>query len=149
MSIYEYPYVRISVIILSLLGLGIASYLGYAYLTGTEVVCMSGIFHGCGEVQESAYAQFFGIPIPLYGVAFYIFLLVDGSLLQYLHRQWYAWRSFVWFSTFVGFVFTAYLTFLEAFVIEAWCIWCIGSAVVSTALFAVVSRAFFRPPLRR
>jgi len=39
--------------------------------------------------------------------------------------------------TLFGFMFSAYLTAIEAFVIHAWCMWCLGSAITMTALFIV------------
>ena len=143
-DLYEHRNVRQTIILLCFLGVGIASYLAYAYITHTPVRCTAGIFGGCGEVQESEYASFLGIPIPVFGLMFYVFLFADALFLLGLHRTWYAWRSFVWFVTLTGFLFSLYLAFLEAFVIEAWCVWCVGSGLVSTAIFVVASRAFFR-----
>ena len=37
----------------------------------------------------------------------------------------------------IGLCFSLWLTYLELFVIRAICMWCVGSAVVATALFVV------------
>jgi hypothetical protein len=47
--------------------------------------------------------------------------------------------------TAVGFGFSAYLTYLELFVIDAICQWCVASAVLMTALFALAVRDFLYP----
>ena len=39
--------------------------------------------------------------------------------------------------TLIGVVFSAYLTYLEIFVIHAICPWCVASAVVMTILFVL------------
>jgi uncharacterized membrane protein len=35
----------------------------------------------------------------------------------------------------LGVAFSAYLTYLEAFVIHAWCQWCVGSAIIMLLAF--------------
>lgn len=135
--------IRIILIVLSILGLGVSSYLAYVYMADIPVRCSEGGFlSGCKDVQKSEFAQFFSIPIPLFGVLFYLFILFDQTFLQKLHRRLYAWRSFFWFVSLVAFLFSLYLTFLEAFVIEAWCIWCIGSGVISIMIFIIACMLF-------
>ena len=46
----------------------------------------------------------------------------------------------------VGIGFSVYLTYLELFVIDAICQWCVASAVVMTALAAVLIARFLRAP---
>lgn len=129
-------------IALCIAGLVVSGYLAYSYLSHTPVVCTGGIFSGCVDVQKSPYAQLWGIPLPLYGIGFYAFLLADALFLRKLHAR-YAWRSFVWFSTLFGFLFSLYLAFLEAFVIDAWCVWCVASGIIATLLFVIATRTFF------
>jgi uncharacterized membrane protein len=44
-----------------------------------------------------------------------------------------------------GLVFAAYLVLLQAFVIDAWCIWCLVNDVVIVPLLAVLSVLRLRP----
>jgi uncharacterized membrane protein len=46
----------------------------------------------------------------------------------------------------VGFGFSAYLTYLELFVIDAICQWCVSSAVLMTGVAAVAIARFLRAP---
>ena len=39
----------------------------------------------------------------------------------------------------VAVLFSAYLTYREAFVIHAWCRWCVASAIIITLIFLVSS----------
>ena len=71
-------------------------------------------------------------------------LAVDALALSRLHERFSRWCLLVWLVTLVGFLFSAYLSFLEAFVIEAWCVWCVASGILSTLIFVVASIAFFR-----
>ncbi len=66
------------VLLLLLLGLCIASYLSFAYLTDTEVVC--GSFSGCNIVQESSFAFMLGVPVGLWGVMGYLALMLTWAL---------------------------------------------------------------------
>jgi uncharacterized membrane protein len=46
-------------------------------------------------------------------------------------------RLIVFGMTLVGFLFSLYLTAIEAFVLNAWCVWCVVSAIAMTLLFGV------------
>lgn len=136
---------RLQLIILGLgiLGAAVSSYLAYYYLTDTPVPCSASIWHGgCQIVQASSYARPWGIPLPVAGLAFYLALIV---LMVHRPTASRALRSGILFVlAAVGFGFSLYLTALEAFVIKAWCAWCVASALVATALFVITLVSFVR-----
>ena len=105
------------------IGLAIAGYLTTVHYAGAEPVCA--IAHGCATVQESAYAELAGIPVAVLGLLGYAALL--GSL------AWDA-RTTTAALAFAGFGFSAWLTYVEVFEINAICVWCVASAVCMTAL---------------
>ena len=119
---------------LSLLGLFDSLYLLWVYTSPSRpMVCVG---TGCDAVRASAYASLLGRPIPVYGVAGYVALAIlifaEALLFVSLARMIrYAILTF----TGIGFLFSLYLTYLEAFVIHAWCEWCAVSAITMTALF--------------
>jgi uncharacterized membrane protein len=122
--------------LLGLGGLGIASYLAHVEVRGVEAVC--GPVGDCNTVQQSEYARLFGVvPIGVLGV-----LGFAAILLAWAVRRWGAGRVSSWAAiallalTGFGVLFSIYLTFLEPFVIGATCLWCLGSAVIMTALYA-------------
>ncbi len=128
---------RMSAALLSLTGLFIAAYL-YLYKIGKigSLACGTG---GCETVQWSPWSQFAGIDVALVGVLGYAGLLaVSLAALQpgRVGRQ----RPAVLLAILsgIGVLFTAYLTYLELFVIRAVCRWCVASAVVILAIFIVV-----------
>lgn len=120
---------------LSVIGVGIAAYLSYTYLTNTEVIC--GPSGGCANVQNSPYAYLFGlIPVGLFGLAGYIAILIAWIVYQSGPERFRKSAAVsMWGFTWFGIIFTIYLTFLEPFVIGASCLWCLGSAVVMNCLF--------------
>lgn len=122
---------------LCILGLGVAGYLAYVETTHTEAVC--GPIGDCNTVQQSAYAQLFGmLPIGILGVIGYISILLTWVVARVQRGETanLARVTLVVFTTF-GFLFSIYLTFLEPFVIGATCAWCITSAIIMTALFVL------------
>ncbi len=121
--------------LLSVIGLGVASYLSYVELTHAEAIC--GPVGNCNSVQESPYAYLFGIlPIGVMGILGYLAIL--GAWLikrfgpQSLHKFF---TLLIWGFGWFGILFSIYLTYLEPFVIGATCAWCIASAIVMTLIF--------------
>lgn len=125
---------RQTVAVLALVGIAIATYL-WLHAIGVvgELKCGTG---GCEIVQASSYARLFGIPVAFYGVVGYVTLFgisIVGSQPAMVARAWPTRLLLVLSGA--GFLFTMYLTSLEAFVIHAWCRWCLASAAVITAIF--------------
>lgn len=116
--------------ILGLLGLGIATYISIVEAGGGSAVCVAGST-GCSTVAESDYAKLAGINVAFVGVFGYISILASVFVGSDLGRA-----AGLLFSL-IGFGFSLYLTYLELFVIEAICQWCVASAIVMTALFVV------------
>ena len=128
------PLNRMVIAVLSRVGLFVALYL-MAHnlgLTG-PIVCGVG---DCGTVQSSVYAKVGPIPVSAIGVAGYLILLCLAYLgVQPIHRESPVIGAFLFSGSLVGVTFSAYLTYLEAFVIEAWCQYCVISAIVMLLIF--------------
>jgi uncharacterized membrane protein len=115
-----------AMVVLTLVGIGIASYLTYVHYNGLSPICAVG--HGCEKVQASRYAKVGGVPVPLLGLIGYVAILASLFARGELARLATAVMAIG------GFAFSVYLTFLELFRIHAICQWCVGSAIVMTAL---------------
>jgi uncharacterized membrane protein len=115
-------------------GLFASTYLLITYLTGGPIVC--GIVKGCDVVRNSTWANSFGVPRPLLGVVFYvgvIAILVWRNLYPHFHTRWVYRLSML--AAFVGFVESAFLTFVQMIDIKAYCLWCLVSAVAASVIF--------------
>jgi uncharacterized membrane protein len=128
------PVTRMAIAVLALIGLMISTYLSM-YKLGYlgEIQCTIG---GCEKVQTSRFADFLGLPVSVWGVGAYVTLLVLAMLgiqPRWQRERWLALALFA-FSA-VGVAFSGYLTYLEAFVIHAWCQWCVISAILVTLIF--------------
>ncbi|MGH7590263.1 MAG: vitamin K epoxide reductase family protein [Gemmatimonadales bacterium] len=127
---------RMTTGLLSLVGFFVALYL-YLYKLGFigTLACGTG---GCETVQMSPWSRFLGVDVALFGVLGYALLLalVLVSLQAGGDRRHWSDRLILLGSG-AGVLFTVYLTSLELFVIHAICRWCVGSAVIITAIFVV------------
>ena len=115
---------------LGLIGLGVATYMSYSKIVGAPVVCA---LSSCESVSNSPYAYIIRIPIAFYGLTFYA-LAINAAL--YKSSKW------MFYVSILGISFTGYFTFIEAFVIHAWCQWCLISAWISLCLFIISSRLY-------
>jgi protein-disulfide isomerase/rhodanese-related sulfurtransferase len=99
------------------------------------MVCLGS---GCDTVRASPYAHVFGLPVPIFGVAAYVVLTLL-IFAEDLFREGLG-QTLPYAVTCLsggGFLYSLYLTSLEAFVIHAWCAWCVTSALVITSIFVL------------
>ncbi|MEN8177757.1 MAG: vitamin K epoxide reductase family protein [Pseudomonadota bacterium] len=123
--------------VFALLGLGIGVYLSSVALTHNQAMC--GPIGDCMSVQASPYAKLFDIPMSMWGVVFYLGILLLWFSQRVLTGVWgqRSMLGLIVFSLF-GVIFSVYLTSLELFVIHAVCIWCLTSAVLATLIMLTV-----------
>lgn len=130
---------RMAIAALSLVGVFIALYLTL-YKLGIFGVLKCGV-GSCETVNTSSWATFLGLPVAAWGIGFYLAALavaVAGSQERLADSPTVSW-VLVGISA-VGVLFSGWLTYLEAFVINAYCMWCLISAgIVATIFVASVS----------
>jgi Predicted membrane protein len=119
------------VALVALAGVAVAGYLTYVHYQPDALICTSG--GGCETVQDSSYAELAGIPVALLGLLGYVAVLVlvawDSELARTLSAA----------IALVAAGFAVYLIVLQAFVIDAWCIWCLVNDLVIVPLLAVTT----------
>lgn len=118
-------------LLVSLLGFADATYLTVTHYTGTAVPCT--ITHGCDVVTNSVYSEILGIPVALLGALFY--LAIFGLVFVAMESANQKLLRLAGRLTLAGFLFSLWFLFAQAFLIGAFCQWCIGSAITSTLLF--------------
>lgn len=123
--------------IVALIGFADATYLTIEHYSGEIPPCTVG---GCEQVLTSDYATVWGIPVALTG-AFYYFVLLVGILIYFESKKEIILRT-VLALTAIGFIVSLYLFYLQASVLEAFCLYCLGSAATSTALFGLAIFVF-------
>ena len=139
---------RQTIAVLALVGLFVALYLWlHALGFGGAIKC--GTSGGCEVVQTSQWAVFLGQPVALYGVVGYLAVLVVAlTALRPAALAERRWNVLLAGLSTVGVLFTAYLTYLELFMIHAICRWCVGSAVIIMLIW-IVSLLSLRSPVIR
>ncbi|MGJ3240939.1 MAG: vitamin K epoxide reductase family protein [Anaerolineae bacterium] len=119
--------------LLIVVGLLVAAYMTYVETTASEAIC--GTLGDCNTVQQSPYAQIFGVPIGAIGLVAYMILLALWLIGEREQRAYMLLFVLVAF----GVLFSIYLTFLEPFVIGASCMWCLTSALTMIGLLWAVA----------
>lgn len=128
---------RMGIALIALVGALIATYLTLYKLgiIGTLVCTNLG---SCETVQTSRWATFLGLPVAAWGVGYYLAILV-ASIVGTM-PAWSESRGVsvvLLLLTAWGFLFSAYLTSLELFVIHAICVYCVTSAILVTVLMVL------------
>ena len=124
-----------AVAVLSLAGVFLAFYLVANNLGWTPPIpCGTG---DCGLVQSSRYAWVGPIPVSAIGLGGYLALFVLSLLgLQESKAHSRLIPSLLFGGALLGVLYSAYLTYLEAAVIKAWCRYCVASAILMAVVFA-------------
>lgn len=128
------PLNRMVVALLSLVGLFLSLYL-WAHNAGLTGPIQCGV-GDCGTVQASEYARIGPVPVSAVGVFGYAALTILALVgLQPGHRRSPLIGALLLAGSTFGVLFSGWLTYLEAFVIEAWCQYCVGSAILILVIF--------------
>ena len=115
-------------------GLADASYLTAEHLSGNSVRCM--IVSGCDTVLQSSYATVAGgVPVAAAGAAAYFAVFSLATLAAFGHG---GARKLLVPLVALMFLATLWFLYLQAFVIEAFCFYCLVSAGVTTTLALLV-----------
>lgn len=137
---------RMAIALLAVVGVFVSLYL-LLYKLGVygSLTCTGGA--SCEFVQASTYADFLGIPVAGWGTGWYASVLATalaGLRPRFASSPWPGRILAVLAAG--GVLFTLYLTAVELFVLEAVCQWCVGSAVLVTAIAALVAWGRFAEP---
>lgn len=119
--------------VLAVIGLGDATYLAVHALTGEAVVC--GGSASCGDVLTSAYARVGGVPVAAYGVVAYFSAFACATFAAFGFVKAWRWFSLIVLVMFAG---TLWFLYLQAFVLHAYCRYCLFSAAITFLLAGLV-----------
>ena len=126
--------------IVALAGLADAVYLTVHHYTAEPVPCS--IISGCETVLTSSYAEIAGVPLAAFGAAAYFMVFSLALLASFGNRS--MWTLFGVQTTLMA-IFTGWLIYLQAFVIGAFCQFCLISAVTTlTLLILYIVSGFIR-----
>lgn len=116
--------------ILALLGLADATYLTILHYQNAIPPCS--IAHGCETVLTSKYATVLGIPIALLGVFYYFAVFI--AMLLFAQTKKTIWVILTCVATSITFVIAIILIYIQAFILHAFCQYCLASEFIDTLL---------------
>lgn len=128
----------ILVLIIAIVGFSDATYLTVEHYSGVIPPCS--IIGGCEKVLTSSYSSIFGIPVSLTGSIYYLLIAIGCIVfLESKHITKLAVHrtellKFSLFLTIPGLLASIWFTGLQMFVLHSYCVYCLGSALVTTIL---------------
>ncbi|MGD0084374.1 MAG: vitamin K epoxide reductase family protein [Acidimicrobiales bacterium] len=140
----------IAALVVSVLGLGVATYLTYSHYaspTGAPSVCpLSGVggstLIDCGAVLRSGYSDIFGLPVALFGAAFFLLMCVINLPVMWRSASlWLARLRLV--ASVAGMGMVLYLVGVELLAVHKICIWCTSVHILQFALFMLVITGWY------
>jgi uncharacterized membrane protein len=122
--------------VVTLIGLVDSIYLLWIKIANDKAYCLQGV-GDCWTVNTSKYSSVFGIPVSIFGIIGYSLIL-----LVFLNRNRSTFFqnnsvTIIFGLTLAGMLYSAYLTYIELFVIYAICPFCVISAVAMVILFVL------------
>ncbi len=131
-----------AILVFTTIGFAIAAYTTAVHYIGPgALICTAakaGHESSCEQVQFSQWNNVAGIPVSVLGLIGYFVLLTSLRVRGDLGRA-------IGFGTaLIGFLFSLYLTYREAFTLHEYCEWCLGSATCMTILMILTAVRFVR-----
>ena len=119
--------------VISLAGLADATYLTVTHLTGDDLVC--GSPGGCSAVLGSVYASVAGIPTAAFGALAYFVAFSSATLAAFGYARA---RTLLMLVVMAMFGATLWLLYVQAFILHAFCPFCLLSAALTFLLAGIV-----------
>jgi len=121
---------------LSVAGIAVSSYLTYSHYADEATVC-AGI-GSCAFVQTSEYSEIVGVPVALMGLLYFVAVLSLSTARLAGGAVRMPWAQPAVFSMALGgTALVTYLTYVEVFILEAVCIWCVSVATLTVLTLGV------------
>lgn len=127
---------KILIILFAFVGFLIASYIRGKKQAEKPLVCP--LEGSCENVVHSEYSTLFRVPLEIWGMLYYGITTVSYILFLMFPELTPALASHALLVvSAIAFLFSIYLTGIQAFFIHHWCTWCLFSAGISTLIFLV------------
>jgi uncharacterized membrane protein len=123
---------KISFLIIIILGFVDATYITIERFMNKIPPCT---LSECGTVLTSSYSEILGIPVSLLGAIYYLVLII--LFMIHFDTKKEVYLQFAFHFTIFGLLFSLYFLFVQAFVIKAFCQYCLVSNTTSIILFII------------
>lgn len=131
----------LAIALLAAFGLALCAHIYREKRAPKPMVCPMGA--NCDAVLHSSFSTFAGVPLEVLGAAYYALSLVAyGALAFWQPDPFPVELRFALLAVgALAFLFSCYLTFVQAFYVKSWCTWCLTSAGTTTVMFALTAVA--------
>jgi len=115
------------VAVVAVAGVAVSSVSLYHHFGASKTsFCTFGQSFNCDIVNRSSYSTVFGVPVALIGIVGYLLILALATV----YREKAETPVMLLIASTAGLGFALYLTYIEKFVLQAWCILCLGSLLL-------------------
>lgn len=119
------------------IAIGISGYLSWLKFDNVQAVCVAGGAFDCNTVLNSAYSELAGIPIAYLGLGTN-FLIVALLLLEpRIPLIGQLGPVLIFGVVLFAFLFSVWLVYVQAAIIQSYCPWCLTHEALITALFGL------------
>ncbi len=124
------------IILCALFGFLLATFIHFKKKLSSPLICPIG--HSCDPVVHSDYSRFLGVPVESLGMLYYLLILLCYSLFLIFPalKGESLGLALVGISA-LAFLFSLYLTAVQAFILREWCTWCLISATLCAIIFLI------------
>lgn len=132
----SYLALHVFLIACALGGLFLAVFIHFKKQLHTPLVCPIG--HSCDPVVHSDYSRFMDMPVEILGIIYYTIIIVTYAamlMIPSLHSNLLG--TMLLGLSALAFLFSLYLTAVQAFILREWCTWCLISATLCAIIFLV------------
>jgi uncharacterized membrane protein len=126
----------------ALLGFVDASYLTIEHYRGVIPPCS--VVSGCETVLTSSYSTIFGVPVALGGAIYYFLILI--SVFIYFESKNNTPLKWSLLLTIPGMIMSLWFVYVQVFILQSYCIYCLGSFLTTTILFVTAMDLFEERP---
>jgi uncharacterized membrane protein len=124
-------------LVICALGVGVSIYVTILHYGHIQAACSDSGAVNCQLVLTSPQSVFLGIPVPLYGLAFFIAMFAISLPIFWRTTHWWIpWARIA--ASAIGILFALRLIYEELFVIRKLCLWCTSAHVLSFFLFVII-----------
>lgn len=126
----------VGVALMGLPGSAVAAYLTYAHWANRPTVC--GGIGECELVQTSEYSDIAGVPVAFLGLLYFVAMsLLALARIRRIPGMVEWGQPAALSMALAATAFVSYLTYVELFVLEAICVWCVSLAALTGASLAL------------
>ena len=120
-----------------LAGIAISIYLLIVHYDKGALICNTSGVVNCSKVLTSPSSVILGIPVPIFGLLFFIAMgVICLPFAWRLDAAWLAWGRVA--AAVAGMGMVIYLVYQEALVLHTICLWCTGVHVLTFAMFLII-----------